>query len=91
VDRNKFFSGFFGTIEKDNQSVTLILDALRYSIWQQRLNKNNISFSTVELETQNLIDTIVESNPKIKVNLISVPFISLDGNAEGGERDYRDP
>ena len=88
-----YFSGQFGEKEMDNFHAMIILDILRYTIWQARLNKKNISFNTLEIEVSDLLDTITVSNKKIKYNIINNGFFNVDGDriVRGGQEDEHRP
>ena len=84
VNKKQFFTSEFTESEQENAGANLVLDALRYSIWQIRLSKNNISFYTVEYETINLIEHIVGSSNKIKQALLMNSLLFIDGRDDGG-------
>jgi len=90
VNKNEFFHNNLSNHEFENKSVGIVLSALRYSIWQQRLAKCNLSFYTIELETINLLKTITDSSYKINQSINRCSLMSLDGTAERErERDGR--
>jgi hypothetical protein len=66
IDRMLYFSGYSGENERDNYCVNLVLDALRYNIWQYKLTGLNISFASMDLEVNNLLESILNTSKKIK-------------------------
>jgi hypothetical protein len=93
MDRTKYFSGKVSDVEKVNQSVSLVLDAFRYSIWQAKLLKNSISYHTIETEIVDLLERICNVSSKIKQLLTNCPllFLAGDGEAAGGQRGGQGP
>jgi len=88
LSRNNFFHGNVSEAERDNKAVSLVLDVLRYSIWQTRLNKQNLSFYTVEIEVIDILEQITKTSNKTKIIFNSCNYISVDGRAErGGDAD----
>ena len=49
VTRDMYFSGHMDFLEYKNKPLVLILDILRYSIWQMKLYKAKISYYTIRL------------------------------------------
>ncbi len=82
VTRDKFFSGFYTETEKENRSINLIMDSVRYCIWQSKLTKKNISYNTIEYETINLLDIITGASKKFENSIITCPFINVDRVAD---------
>jgi len=84
VTRNNFFHGTISENERENKAISVLLDVLRYSIWQFRLNKQNLSFFTVEQEVVDIIEQITLTSNKINQLINNCTFISVDGRAEQG-------
>jgi hypothetical protein len=82
IDRNNFFNGFYTEDYEKNYGVTIILNCLRYCIWQARLLKTNISYYTIENETSLLLQTITDSNLKIKHSILFNDLINIGGHAD---------
>jgi len=82
IGRNKYFNGYVVGSKLDKMAVNVVLDILRYSIWQSKLLKNKISYYTIELETINLLETITASSNKIKNAINQCSFINTDGNRQ---------
>ena len=82
----KFFGGSFDINEKINLPIMLVLDVLRYSIWELKLQKSKLSYHTVELETLYTLETIMSCSNKIKNTILSCPLISADGTGGDGRR-----
>ena len=80
LTRDEFFNGNTEGTTRDRIAVNLILDLLRYSVWQTRLLKNRLSFLTIEYETINLLDSITGSSNKLKYTIMQCPFINVDGH-----------
>ena len=76
---NTYFTSEFSTKETENRAVNIILDVLRYSIWQQRLLKSSPSFHTVEIEVQHLPDTITTGNKALLSIIENCPFVVQNG------------
>ena len=72
-------------------ATSLIFDILRYTIWQKKLLKVNLSYATLENETSSLLDQICVSSIKIKNLTINNPFLDIDGEANGGHRRQQPP
>jgi len=87
--RENYFSGAFTEITAENQSINLILNVLRYHIWEAKLLRKNLSFPTLENETINMLQYITDSSQKIKNKIIMSAFINVDG--EGGHGQRPDP
>ena len=89
LDREQFFNGHFSGKESENLGCNLVLDALRYTIWQFRLLKSRLSFFSVELQTNECINELINANKKMKVYIQQNNFLCIDGQAErerGGGR-----
>jgi hypothetical protein len=82
VDKNEFFHSNLSEHEFENKSLSIVLSALRYSIWQQRLAKCNLAYYTIELETINLLKIITSASSKINQSMNRCTLLSLDGAAE---------
>ena len=82
LSRTNYFHGTVSEIEKENMAISLVLDVLRYSIWQTRLNKQNLSFCTIEIEVIDILEQITRTSNKMKVIINSCNYISVDGRAE---------
>jgi hypothetical protein len=52
VSKQEYFTGTVSLSEKENKTVSLVFDILRYCIWQCKLAKKIMSFTTIELETK---------------------------------------
>jgi len=92
VTREIFFCGLFSTHDAENASCNLILDILRYSLWQAKLNKSRISYFTIEAEIILIMESLTNTNRKINDNIINCPLICLDPDPEPVGRDAeRDP
>ena len=74
-----YFSGTLDTNENNNTAIALIFDVIRYTIWQIRLLKKNISYFTFEHEVSELLNTITRANKKIEITLTNCHFVNLDG------------
>jgi hypothetical protein len=86
MNREEYFAGEFLVCNNDssnNTSITIILDSLRYSIWELRLQKSNISYYSIEGEVLSLMEKITLSNIKIKNTILNNNFINADGDGEG--------
>jgi G:T-mismatch repair DNA endonuclease (very short patch repair protein) len=79
LSTEQFFNGNIGHCEKDNLSATLLLDALRFCVWECRLQKERISLATVEEEVLNLVNTILAVSSKIRTMIFNNNFINVDG------------
>jgi len=89
ITREKFFNGNFDGTKRDCFAINLILDTLRFSIWQCKLLKNRIAFYTIEVETISLLENITSSSEKIKQSIMQCQFINVDG--ERGQRERHPP
>jgi len=85
ITRNQYFSGNFSPEKKVNQSIMLFINALRYCIWEAKLRKVSPSFPTIENETLYLLSYLMESNKKIKTNVLMSNFINVDGRRPADE------
>ena len=83
--RDQYFSGHFSPEKNINQSITLFINALRYCIWEAKLRKVSPSFPTIENETLYLLSYLMESNKKIKTNVLMSNFINVDGRRPADE------
>ena len=80
IDRNEYFNGNLGGTKRDRFAVNLVLDVLRYTIWQCKLMKNRISYHTIELETLDILETVGSCSNKIKFSINQCGFINTDGD-----------
>jgi hypothetical protein len=87
VNKNIYFSGNFNQFEHYNKTANTVLDALRFCIWQTKLENRKLAFYTIELETLSLLDSYAYINKKFRNNILSCPFINADGSL--GERVER--
>jgi hypothetical protein len=81
ITKINYFSGSYCDDTMKNYGITVVLNCLRYTIWQIRLLKINISYSTIEHETSLLLDSITNSDSKIKQSIIFNEFIDVGGQA----------
>jgi hypothetical protein len=77
-----YFTGNFDEHEYNNLAPVLVLDILRYNIWQLKLLKSNLSYYTLESETTSMIEQIIGSRYKIKSQLINSSYLQVDGREE---------
>jgi hypothetical protein len=91
VTREKYFTGNFDNLEYKNTPLVLILDILRYTIWQMKLYKVNISYYTVEEETLGTLDQIISARKKFKNMIINSDLLQVDGPADGGHGNGQRP
>ena len=82
VGRNEYFNGSFEGSKLDKMAINLVLDILRYSIWQYKLLKNKISYFTIELETLQLLGIVTACSSKMKNAINQCTFINTDGNRQ---------
>jgi len=86
IPREHYFNGNFEGTNRDIAALNLILDSLRFSIWQAKLLKNKLSFYTIELETVNLLELVSSCSNKIKQSINQCTFINVDGDRRQRER-----
>ena len=86
VPRDSYFNGNFAGEKRDLVAINLILDALRFAIWECRLAKNRISYYTIEIETINLLQYISTASNKISQSINQCNFINVDGKRRQPER-----
>ena len=86
--RTEFFENNFDLDVKKNNVVVMVLNCLRYAIWQIKLNKSALAYYTVETETILLLEIITGSSKKIKNAVINSDLLFLEGN--GRDRDRQD-
>ena len=86
--KSQFFSGELSNNENDNWTATIILDCLRYSIWQAKLLKVNISFYSIENETLQLVDQIASSNKNFKYFLLNTHLLRSNTGGRGAGPDH---
>ena len=79
VTRNLFFEGSIELNGRDAMAVHLVLDALRYSIWEFKLLKKKLSYYSVESETIRTLECICLTSNKIKQSINQCTFINVDG------------
>jgi hypothetical protein len=92
VTREMFFGGNFSELEKNNKLCTILCDTLRYSIWQIRLQKNQISYYTAEYEMISLLEQIMYNKKPLKYALTNCTFIRLNGvGLQDGHPDDQRP
>jgi hypothetical protein len=91
MDRQIFFTGKVSDSETDNIPATMLFDVIRFTIWQKRLQNENLSYYTLENEVANLIDQICSTCNKTKYLFLNCSFINLDGQARGGDWNAQPP
>ena len=84
ITREAYFSGAFLEEPKSNLPLIMILNCFRYSIWEQKLQGALPSYYTIEIETLNLLETIVGANKKINNAITNCPLLYLEGNGDRG-------
>jgi hypothetical protein len=82
ISRDNYFNGDFEGTKRDLAAINLLLDAFRYTVWQCKLQKNNLSFYTIENETINLLETITQCSNKIKYSINQCNLINVDGDRQ---------
>ena len=87
VNKSIFFTGVFSQYEHFNRAANTVLDALRFCIWQAKLENRKLAFYTIELETLSLLDNYAYINKKFRNNILNCDFINADGSL--GERVER--
>ena len=85
-----FFNGNFSQDPKQNQAINLLLDCLRYCIWEGKLTKSKLSFYTIANETWYLCDTICRASQKLNFLLTNCTLINADGDGDDGADAGRD-
>jgi hypothetical protein len=86
ISRQVFFAGNTENVVNLPNEVYLILDILRYTIWQIKLQKQRPSFSSIEFETLRTLDIICGISNKLKQQIIHSQFINVDGVREPAVR-----
>jgi len=86
ITRQVFFAGNTENVVNMPNEVYLILDILRYTIWQIKLQKQRPSFSSIEFETLRTLDIICGISNKLKQQIIHSQFINVDGVREPAVR-----
>ena len=82
INRQNYFENSFIPDLKKNFAIVTVINILRYSIWQLKLQKSPLSYYTVEVETISLLETITECNKKIKNAIINCEYIYLEGDGQ---------
>lgn len=85
LDSSKYFTGSFYETEYDNSTISIILDSLRYNIWQSRLNKIAVSFYTIEHETLTFLTQLANSS-KVIDNKLKISLCLKANRGNGGRR-----
>ena len=86
VNREIFFTNNFGCENRCNLPITILMDCLRFVIWQLKLQKSALSYHTVEHETIYLFETITGSCRKLDHKLNNCALIYADGGGAAGGR-----
>ena len=66
LSANQYFTGCISELERYNKSAALLLDLVRYTIWQFRLLKKNICYYSFENEINDNLSYITTANNKIE-------------------------
>ena len=74
-----FFSGNLSLEPLQNKAINLLLDCLRYCIWEAKLIKSKLSYYTIAGETWYLYDTINSASQKLNRLFINCTLINADG------------
>jgi len=86
INRANYFSGAHTELTIENQSINLVLNVLRFNIWETKLLRKNISFPTLENETINMLQYITDSSQKLKTRILMSAFINVDGEGGRGQQ-----
>jgi len=84
-----YFHGLTDGSRKDYIATRLVMDCLRYCIWQCRLEKSRLAFFTIEIETIELLTQITGASKKINTIFDNCNLLCKDGRAaekRGGGR-----
>jgi hypothetical protein len=79
--REIFFTGNFNENENVNIPAVLVLDVLRYTVWQMKLHKAKPTFFTIEAETLYLLEQITGARKKFKYMLANSELLQVYGGA----------
>jgi hypothetical protein len=82
IDKKNYFSGFYCENTDKNKGISILINCFRYCIWQTRLLKLNISYTTIENETSELLQIIIDGNAKIKHDILFNEHIILGGRPD---------
>jgi hypothetical protein len=91
LSRDNYFTGNYGILETENIHCSLVFDALRFHIWETRLQNFNLSYPTIETETLDLLGTIAEVSPRIRNGINNNSLLYTDGAQRGGQRGDDSP
>ena len=77
ISREIFFTGEVTTNGCTNEALNMILDIVRYCLWQAKLEKRRTSFYTIEIEAQYIIRSVCSLNKKIREKLLTTDCLNV--------------
>jgi len=86
--RQYFLSGQVEQNGPTHREAYLIFDVVRYTIWQCKLQKQTLSFFTIEFETLRMLDVICGVSNKIKNSINQSQIIVIDGVRQPVDRPH---
>jgi hypothetical protein len=85
LEQSTFFLSNASDKEFDNKPLNIVLDVLRYVIWQHKLNKKIPSFSLFESEFHYLIGSITGASKNFEMSLTNCRFFQRERRVDHGE------
>ncbi len=86
LEQNSFFLSNASEYEFENKPLNIVLDLIRYVIWQNKLNKKVPNFNLLETELHYLIGSITGASKNFERSLIDCKFFQRDRREDDGER-----
>jgi hypothetical protein len=86
LEQNTFFLSNASEYESENRPLSLVLDIVRYVIWQHKLNKKVPNFNVFEMELQYILETVTGASKSFGRALTECKFFQRDRQEIDGER-----
>jgi hypothetical protein len=86
LEQNTFFLSNVSEFESENRPLNIVLDLVRYVIWQHKLTKKVPNFNFLEMELQYILGTTIGASKSFERSLIHCKFFQRDRREIDGER-----
>jgi hypothetical protein len=89
ISKEKYFLSNFSDVEKDNLPMNILLDLLRYLIWQDKLGKKLPNATTLLVNLESLLAITLGTSRKLEEQFFGCLFFQNGRNPDGDGNGQR--